>query len=272
MGPPFTFPAALAPWLRRWRLTPDGQPIITSSSWLLPVLADGKLAMLKVSSIEEERRGAQELAWWNGIGAARVYAIEENAVLMERAGGSCVRRIVEEGRDHEATSIICRVAARLHSPPSGAPEFLMPLRQWFHPLLDARNRSTALGEAADAAASLLETGGEAVPLHGDLHHENVLGFGAGDWRAIDPKGLVGERTFDLIHLLRNPDIRVSPGLLERRSAQVAQEALVQIRRLLNWLVAFCGLSAVWSEADGDDAEEDLALMREALALLHRLPG
>ena len=29
-------------------------------------------------------------------------------------------------------------------------------------------------------------------LHGDLHHGNVLDFGDG-WRAIDPKGLVGER-------------------------------------------------------------------------------
>lgn len=32
-----------------------------------------------------------------------------------------------------------------------------------------------------------------VTLHGDLHHGNVLDFGASGWLAIDPKGLKGER-------------------------------------------------------------------------------
>ena len=272
MGPPSAFPAALPHWLRRWRLTPDGPPISTASSLLLPVIADGKPAMLKISRIEEEQRGSRLLALWNGKGAAVVYAIADDATLMERGGGRSVRQLVEEGRDEEAVSIICRVAAGLHSSFTEPPEFLVPLRTWFRPLLEAGGRSVALRQAADAAASLLATSGEAVALHGDLHHDNVLEFGDRDWRAIDPKGLVGDRGFDFIHLLRNPDIDAAPGLLERRSAQVAREAGLETRRLLSWLVAFSGLSAVWLEADGDDAEPDLALMRQAQALLQKAPS
>ena len=143
----------------------------------------------------------------------------------------------------------------------------MPLTAWFHPLFAARHRSAELAQAADAAAWLLGSSGEATPLHGDLHHENVLDFGNGDWRAIDPKGLVGEHSFDLVHLLRNPDVVTSQRLLERRSVQIAHETAVPITRLLMWLVAFSGLSAVWLESDGENADSDYALMGRGLALL-----
>ena len=34
-------------------------------------------------------------------------------------------------------------------------------------------------------------------LHGDLHHENILKNGAGEYKVIDPKGVVGNSVFDL---------------------------------------------------------------------------
>lgn len=41
------------------------------------------------------------------------------------------------------------------------------------------------------------------------------------------------------------------------------------RRLLQWVVAWCGLSAAWFMGDGDDAAIDLEIARQALALLDR---
>ncbi|WP_313892399.1 aminoglycoside phosphotransferase family protein [Psychrobacillus sp.] len=40
-------------------------------------------------------------------------------------------------------------------------------------------------------------------LHGDLHHENILYDHTGGWIAIDPKGVIGDRYFDVIAFLTN---------------------------------------------------------------------
>jgi streptomycin 6-kinase len=255
------------PWVRRWRLIPDGDAVTTDSSTLLPVRWREQTAMLKVAHIEEEQRGARQLAWWQGSGGAQVYACDDEAVLLERAVGHSLRHLFDEGRSDEATTIICGVAARLHALSRPPPTFLVPLQRWFQPLLEATPATAEQQEAARTASALLTGSVEPVPLHGDLHHDNVLDFGGGDWRAIDPKGLVGDRTFDLIHLLRNPDIHMSADLLDKRATQVSRESDVSTRHLLEWLVAFSGLSSIWAEAEGNSPDADLGLLKQALMLI-----
>lgn len=225
--------------------------------------------MLKVASVVEEVRGARQLAWWSGAGAARVLTIESDAVLMERASGGSLATLARNGLDQQATAVICRLAAQLHRPISEDTPDLVPLEIWFEALLER----TAAGEeffvAATTARRLLASGIYEVSLHGDLHHHNILDFGQGDWRAIDPKGLRGDRTFDFVHLLRNPDTPTvfTPGRLEARVAQIAREVGVAPPRLLEWVVAFSALSAVWSIEDGGCPDRDLALLRRARSLL-----
>jgi streptomycin 6-kinase len=45
-------------------LLPDGEPIRTHSSRLLPVRQYGVAAMLKVAQEPEEKFGAQLMVWW----------------------------------------------------------------------------------------------------------------------------------------------------------------------------------------------------------------
>jgi streptomycin 6-kinase len=73
-------------YLDRRSLTPDGEPIISRSSRLLPVLWNGKPAMLKMPRDAAERAGGA-LMHWGGEGAAKVYAHDGEAVLLERATG-----------------------------------------------------------------------------------------------------------------------------------------------------------------------------------------
>src|SRR4051794_32441420 len=109
-----SLPAELQPWLRRWALTPDGTRIHTHTSLLLPVLAGDQLAMLKVATVPEEERGAAVLAWWGGEGAARVLALEGEAVLMDRATGlRSLAQMAASGDDDGATRILCATAAHL---------------------------------------------------------------------------------------------------------------------------------------------------------------
>jgi streptomycin 6-kinase len=146
---------------------------------------------------------------------------------------------------------------------------LVPLEVWFGPLLAGGARGEDFEAAANAAGHLLKSEAAQVSLHGDLHHHNVLDFGAGDWRAIDPKGLRGDRAFDFVHLLRNPDAAVSraPGVLETRVALIAHEAGIGRDRLLAWTLAFSALSAIWSVEEDDCPADDLALLQRCRTLL-----
>ncbi|WP_309250966.1 aminoglycoside phosphotransferase family protein, partial [Burkholderia multivorans] len=71
--------------LRSWSLTPDGGPILTASGGVLPVVWRGRPAMLKIATCEEERRGNALMTWWDGHGAAQVWAHDDDAILLERA-------------------------------------------------------------------------------------------------------------------------------------------------------------------------------------------
>ena len=264
--------ARFRPWLLKWSLEPLGPPRHTSAGSLLPVQREGVKAMLKVATAQEERDGRETLAWWSGRGAAEVLAHDDEAYLMELAEGERSLTVMAKGgRDDRATAILCDVAAVLHGhDPADRPPRVVALEDWFRALWPvARRRGGILAQAATEARELLVTQRELAVLHGDLHHENVLDFGARGWLAIDPKGLYGERTFEFVNLLRNPDreTALEPGRFERQVEQIVTCAAVERRRLLRWTVAFTGLSAAWLIDDGEEPELDLAVMRLALAAL-----
>jgi streptomycin 6-kinase len=258
-------------WLARWDLVPDGAPIDTPSSLLLPVRHHGEPAMLKIAREEEERRGGRLMAWWDGDGAAQVLAQDDDAILLERAMGlRGLAAMVAAGDDDAASRILCDVTARLQVPRLGSPPELVPLSRWFAALAPAaRTQGGILAEADTCARRLLAEPREAVVLHGDIHHGNVLDAGARGWLAIDPKGLWGDRTFDFVNILRNPDAAtaLAPGRFLREVEVVTRAARLDRRRLLGWTLAFAGLSAAWRLADGDRPELDLAVANLAAAAL-----
>jgi streptomycin 6-kinase len=188
-------------YLERWELTPDGDPIATPTSRLLPVQWGGAPAMLKIAVSDEERLGGFLMVWWDGKGAARVLAHGKNAILMKRAEpGPSLGHIAHNGRDDEASRTICAVLAQLHVPRDRPPPALMPLTEWFDALGQAAElQGGILCAAAGIASNLLATQREIVVLHGDMHHENVLKFAA-HWidRAISSASFVsfhGTRLF-----------------------------------------------------------------------------
>jgi streptomycin 6-kinase len=265
------YDALFAPWLERWNLIPDGEVLVTPSSRLLPVRRNGAPAMLKIALEAEERRGPILMVWWAGQGAAPVWAHEGDALLLERATGpGSLTTLVHEGRDDEATRIICAVAARLHAPRGSSPPSLLPLTQWFEALAPVAAREGGLlARAAAVASELLQSPQEVGVLHGDLHHANVLDFSPRGWLAIDPKRLQGERAFDFANILFNPDLETAtaPGRLARQASVAAEAAGLDRRRLLQWGLAFAGLSAAWFIEDGVTPTFDLAIAEIAAAEL-----
>jgi len=264
-------PDPIQPWLERWRLVPDGEAFTTRfGSRLAPVrTAEGAAAMLKIAGHPEEARGGLLMAWWAGDGAAEVLAHDGDAILLERLeGGRALAAMALGGEDDEATRILCDVAARLHAPrPAAAPSSLVPLDAWFAALFEVAPREGGLfARAAPVARALLADPHDAVVLHGDLHHDNVLDFGPRGWLAIDPKGLIGERAFDFANIFCNPwPIAAEAGRLRQRLALVSEAAKVERGRLLQWIVAYAGLSAAWTLESGGDPSRALRIVEIASA-------
>ena len=262
-----------------WGLSADGLSFSTSSSTLYPVRWRDRAAMLKVVTHPDERNGAAALAWFAGEGAVEVLAMRGDAVLMARAGGAdALVQMVGRGDDDAATRIICSVVQALHAsrdmPP---PPELTPLTRRFRSLFRASEVADApehYVEAAKMARRLLAEPLNQVVLHGDIHHENILHDDGRGWVAIDPKGLIGEATFDYCNTLENPvrnkDAVLAPGRLRRQAEVIAEESGIALRRLLEFTFAFGALSECWGVEDGNATGFALAVSQIARAELAQM--
>ncbi len=243
-------------------------------------MVDATPAMLKIAVDAEEKFGGLLMKWWDGQGAARVFAHEDDALLMERAEGlGSLVNMARSGRDDEASRLICQVVAELHAlKPGGRPHLdnvdLVPLAQWFRELEPAAARDGGiLTRCAASARELLASERDVVVLHGDIHHGNILDFGPRGWLALDPKRVIGERGFDYANLFCNPEpaIALAPGRLARQVAVVADVAGIERKRLLQWIMAYAGLSTASFLEDGewDHAKTPLAVAEIAASELRQ---
>ncbi|NNM59966.1 MAG: 3'-kinase [Legionellales bacterium] len=260
------------PYLVKWHLKPDGEPMTMPSSELLPVRYQGKPAMLKMANTEEEQRGFALLLFRQGLGAVPIFEHEDKVILMERAiGNRSLVSMATEGQDSEATRIICEVTNKIHQLQiKPFPSELVPLNIWFRALEPvAKQRGGLFQKALLLSKELLNTPQEVAALHGDIHHGNILDFGEHGWRIIDPKGLVGERTFDFANILCNPTLEIATKLhrLEEQALLIAQLAEVDYIRLLKWVLAYSALSASWHLEDGTNPELALRVATIAHQLL-----
>lgn len=247
-------------FLDLWSLIPDGHQIETHSSSLLPVRRDGEALMLKVSHAEEEQTGGRLMAAWRVAPFVHVVELLESGLLMER--GATTPRFQDLPED-EAAQEFCNLIGLVHA--SKAPDGLQPLAPRFEALVTG-GRGGFFDDAAAVAKDLLSKREPQLPLHGDMHHENILSVDNRGWRLIDPKGLLGPRGFDFANYFFNPSPSIALSQFEARLELVARYARISTRELLDWIIAWAGLSATWHLADNQDASPTLAIGQKALSL------
>ena len=225
-------------------------------------------AILKMSHAPEEIAGARTMQYWGGQGAARVLALDGEALLLERLTGSRdLTAMACGGEDDAATAVICEVLAVLHvRRATSLPNTLVSLEDWFRELAPAAaTMGGPYAVAAETAAKLFATSEAPVVLHGDMHHANVLDSERG-WLAIDPKGLFGDRGYDYAALFCNPwDCAEAPSRFNRRAQIVAASANLPLPRLLDWVIAHTGVAAACALVDGKNPKRALEILEIALA-------
>ena len=94
-----------------------------------------------------------------------------------------------------------------------------------------------------------------IPLHGDLHHGNILSAKREPWLSIDPKGVLGPIEFDYGCFLRNPFASLLANqnlytVLNSRIDHIAELANLEKEKLHLWSFAQSVLASIWALEDG----------------------
>ena len=264
---------ALSRALIRWSLTKATPVADTPRSAIYRVEQNGRnfavLKILKPLASIEESRGAALMQWYEGDGAATIFDIHGDTIFMEWLDGGTLGDPVRAGSDEEGTIALCTIVANLHRPRAGAPEGLMPLQDRFSALFNTDVRAwphTArdlYARASGIALKLFDKPAPSIPLHGDLHHDNVLSSDRG-WLAIDPKGLMGDPAYEVANIFRNPVGATKLAADPRRIANLADAFAARLgynrKRMLGYAAAHSALSACWDLADGNPITTDLAVL------------
>ena len=221
------------------------------------LLEDGSPAIVKAlkpfDDVEDELRGEHYLAWRRGEGAVRLLGRDGHRMLLEYAGDTLLSEVLDEEGDNAATAIAAEVMARLFSPSKHpAPPDLQPLRSGL-PACSRRPKPIATPEAqslyveaAEIADRLLDDPHAVRPLHGDLHHDNIL-HGPRGWLAIDPKGVLGDPGFDAANMFYNPleprRLCLDPERIAHMAESSPRRSARHRRAILDHAIAYGCLSA-----------------------------
>lgn len=264
---------ALSRAMIRWSLTKSTPMAETPTSWIFRVEQNGRnfavLKILKPGKGDAEQRGASLMNWYSGEGAATVFDSHGGTLFMEWLDGIALGDAVRQGRDEEATIALATVVSHLHRQRGEPPADLLPLRQHFEPLFATRIRDwpyTArdlFARAAGVALTLFDRPSAQIPLHGDLHHENIISSPRG-WLAIDPRALLGDPTYEVANAFNNPigadDLVKDPRRIASMGDILNQRLGFSRKRMLGWAAAHAALSACWSIDDGAPITAQLAML------------
>lgn len=242
VSPNGAIPVADTPGAQVWKVTCDDE---TPAALKLPRRSKGG----------NERPAGAMLRYWQGDGAARIYAGSDGPLLIEWLDGPSLGDRARDGDIAGADLILTEVAAGLRGR-IGAPWADLPtLDTWCHALLtfDLRplepNVALWFEAAARLCEDLLATAPPPVPLHGDLHHDNVIVTKRGPL-AFDPKGLSGDPAYELANAFRNPKGVTTPltdaGRIDALAQAAAAAMEVPVSRVIGWAAVKSALSLTWT--------------------------
>lgn len=241
-------------YLKRWNLTPDGEPIETHTSNLLPVGSPNGPAMLKVPKADDTDEQTEiALRCYNGIGAVKLLASDGQTTLMERTDPQDLKSLALSGQDDQASKIIASTIAKLHEYSGPLPD-LPKIEDVFAPLLNSTD--LRFKACANSAREMLAEPNR-ILLHRDIHHENILNSPRG-WLAIDPKGVIGPPIYEFANSFHNPvphiELLRDADRMQRMADIFANNSPHSAKDLLRAAHAHAAISTIWHENDGGSSD------------------
>ncbi len=215
---------------------------------------------------------AATLDLFQGQGTVRLLAQDapRGILLLERISpGTPLHKL--QG-DAEAAATAAKLMCLLwRAPPSEHP--LPSLADWFLAFARLRHRfggdtgpfaPDLIARAERTFAELNASSGNQVVIHGDLHHDNILFSAERGWVAIDPKGIVGDRGYEVASFMLNQlPIKAADSetmeILSRRLSIFSAQLNISRERLARWSFCHAVLSALWDFEESAEWDETIRL-------------
>ncbi|WP_432890799.1 aminoglycoside phosphotransferase family protein [Kribbella sp. CA-245084] len=201
-------PRLLRDLLDEWSLRVDGTAAYGNCAIVVPVLADGQRAVLKVQFPHWEAETEHlALRTWAGNGAVQLLRADPRrfALLLERLESRDLTTIGAL----DACEIVGQTYKRLHV--AAGPQYRPlsgELKRWVEGFRRLPASAPVPHRYVEQAISLAEdfiadpaTDGKLI--HTDLHYENMLAAEREPWLVIDPKPLSGDPHFEVAPLIWN---------------------------------------------------------------------
>lgn len=244
-------------------------------------LLDGNTAVLKCGVPNPELyTQIAALKHFNGQGVVKLLKADESLGVMLLENILPGIPLTKLRNDDAATEIFAEVMSKLHQPIQNESSF-PTVQQWFegfdrlYQQFDGKAGPLpfALVDCAyQIGVELINSMGERVLLHGDLHHTNILSATRESWLAIDPKGVVGEREYEVGAFIRNPMPTLitnmdTKKILTRRIDLLAELTGFDRKRLLGWSFYQAVLAAIWCFEDMGKGFEPFIRCAEVLKVI-----
>jgi len=240
------------------------QPYELSFNFVAPVLfKDNTRAVLKlgVSTVEISREASVLDAFGGTIFCQLIDSEPEKGILIleELSPGRPLSTITNEVQACQiATKLLIQLQSHEISDPASYPSLLErrneleKLRRNFKgntgpiPQYLVKNAETLFTE-------LIKTVRRLQLFHGDFHHYNILSALGGEWKLIDPKGLLSETAFEITpFLMNNLEGKNMVETIRNRVAIFANELRISNQRIIKWGAVQSIISLWWFIEDGLD--------------------
>ena len=224
------------------------------------------------------------LASYEGRGCVKLlhHSLTDGAILIEEARpGTSIQELTLNGRDKEAVLIASQVIKRLQAPSKEGMSQFHPFRtvdDWadgFQRIKAAFGGTTGpfdsqlVDRAEREYRQMSATTAKRVLLHGDLHHGNILSAAREPWLAIDPKGILGDPSYEVGAFIRNPmpDLMAFPNvkdMLHDRIDLFSETLRFERKRVWAWSFSQTVLAAWWLFEDRQEGWESWLNLAEVL--------
>lgn len=246
---------------------------------------DQSFAVLKVykgNDMLNEKPGFDLLRLCDGHGAAIIFRTSATAALMELLEGPSLGDMARSGNDMQSAGILVEVANKLHAKNFETPNNWPRLRDFAADLTkivrgkdcnDTNWRNFAFSRSL--AFQLIEREREICPLHGDLHHDNIL-LGERGYCAIDAKGVVGDRGYELANAFRNPkgaaELVQDPERFSYLLDLWSSEFNIDKHHMLDWAIAKTAFSIMWRNKETLNHDPDFKYLDMIIDKKSMMPG
>lgn len=245
---------------KSWKLAAHGKAFIKQDVVLMSVHSVFGPAMLKQAMQGKNLSTSSSLLqWYGGAGSAKILEKHENAQLLEWIDGPALADQTGNHQNPEAIDALGAVIKKLHAPkPTALKTRLSPLSSRMRPLLEQKfSNDPLMRHGARLIRPLLASMKTQTPLHGDLQFNKVLHHSKRGWLTISPKGLLGDRHYELACALCSPkkqsDLRRMRLNICERAGRFANKLSLDKDRLLTFAFCHACLQTILAERQDENA-------------------